>query len=173
MKAVIPGVDDPTLDNIVMLNACVHDCTHMHVRWSEFLNGNWFSNLFSESTMLHGWGEHGPYTEPGLPQVPPNQTVFLSLPSSHTMKYRAFAQDCKAGQLQVFLHHGGAYAIDEWPGGNKSAMLGGVNLAAKLDPYQGKFDDEWTEFYWRVRYTSDDRGKVIERLSFNLKKCMP
>jgi hypothetical protein len=169
MKAVIPGVDDPTLDNIVMLNACVHDCTHMHVRWSEFLNT---VNVASDTTMLHGWGPHGPYTAPGLPQVPPNQTVFLSFDSSHAMKYRALAESCKAGQLQVFLHHGGAYAMDEWPDGNKGAMLAGVNAFSKLDSYQGKFTDEWTEFYWRVRYTSDNHGKVIERLQFNLEKCM-
>jgi len=173
MKAVIPGVDDPTLDDIVMMNACVHDCTHLHVRWSEFLDSAGFPEKYLvDTTMLHGWSSHGPYTAPGLPQVPLNQTVFLSLPSSHEMKYRAVAAEPKAGALQVFLHHGGAYAMDEWPGGNKDAMLFGVDLLSKFDPYRGKFTDEWTEFYWRVRYKSDQNGKVIERLQFNLEKCM-
>ena len=31
-------------------------------------------------------------------------------------------------------------------------MILGVDALSLLDPYRGKFTDEWTEFYWRVRY---------------------
>ncbi len=164
MTANIEGADRTTED-IVMLNSCVHDCLHFHVRWGDFL----------DAPMLRGWGPDGPLSENGAPTVPANQSVFVSFPSNSSCSYRAVAQSCKAGEPQVFCHHGAAYAIDEWPAAlsaaARQAMFLGIEIAGGPNPYVKKFRDPWTEFYWRVRYKWENDGPV-ERLRFNLPECM-
>jgi hypothetical protein len=161
------------LDDIVMINQCLHDCVHMHVRWSEFLDSN---NVFSETRMMHGWGPTGPYSQAGAPAVPRNQTVFASFPDRHSLQYRAVATDVKPGVTQVFCHHGLAYAVDEWPT-VKAATAVGLLLSTirgeALDagePYVGLLTG-WPEFYWRVRWRDEGSG-VVERLTFDLERCM-
>ena len=155
------------LDDIVMINMCLHDCVHMHVRWGEFLGGK----------ILSGWGPAGPYTKAGAPGVPPNQTVFASFPNKHTLKYRAVAEDVKAGAMQVFCHHGSAYAVDQWPTKMASTLVNGLlgEIAAEAlatqDAYAGEIPFGWLEFYWRVRWTGTAENHV-ERLTFNLERCM-
>jgi len=156
------------LDDIVMINTCLHDCVHMHVRWGEFL---------ADQPILRGWGPGGPHTRMGVPSVPPNQSVFVSFPDKHSLVYRAVAENCRAGEAQVICHHGMAYAVDTWPGiaaaGLTQLMLETIHGEAErvLDPYIYEFPTRWLEFYWRVRYTRHN-GKIVERLTFNLEKCL-
>ncbi len=153
---------------IVMINQCLHDCVHMHVRWSEFL----------EDEMLRGWGPAGPFTVPGAPAVPYNQTVFMSLPNRHTLVYRAAAQSVRAGALQVFCHHGAAYAVDAWPDGLAFLKIAGLHTAVAAEatlhdePFRAEFPFGWLEFYWRVRWTGVHGQEPIERLTFDLEECM-
>jgi hypothetical protein len=164
--------------DIPMLNMCLHDCTHMHIRWSEFLDGD-------GTKMTWGWAYGRPYAKAGAPSVPENQTVFASFPNQHTVKYRAVAHRPEAGGLQVFCHHGLAYAIDQWPGPmatGKALMLHNtLRTAAKLsdEMYTDGLNDldppSWQEFYWRIRWTVKHTlsGKVPHpRSEFDLEECM-
>lgn len=156
-------------DDIVMLNTCLHDCTHMHVRWSAFLTDK----------IIAGWKNGEPHVEPGAPGVPENQVVFVSFPSVHAMKYRAVATKVPAGELVVIMHHGLAYAVDEWPTAEAAMALkmmrGGIEQlanqfnepACKLDP-----NDKWASFYFRVRYTGYGTW-VQQRSEFEIEECMP
>lgn len=182
------GEDVLVDDDISMVFVCMHDCCHMHVRWS---------SLFSDK-IIAGWKDGRPNAEPGAPAVPEDQTVFASFPNEHTLRYRAVAEGSataspargakqrtvvKAGSLTVFCHHGAGYAIDEWPGQKtKIAMMRGVLefQANQFDePYwAGTPNDVWSLFYFRVRYTAKTRGMldpnwdVCPRLVFDLEKCM-
>ena len=170
MVATFEHRGDPhTESGIVMLNQCLHDCVHMHVRWSEFL----------EDKMLRGWGPGGPFTLPGAPAVPPNQTVFLSLPNRHSAKYRAVAQAVKAGAVQVICHHGAAYAVDAWPDGFAFLKIGTLHTAIAAEatlhdePFRAELPFGWLEFYWRVRWTGTHGQRPVERLAFSsLEECM-
>jgi hypothetical protein len=156
------------LKKIVMLNQCLHDCVHMHVRWGEFL----------EAKMMRGWGRRGPFTEPGAPAVPHNQVVFASFPSKHALTYRAVPQNVKAGEIQVICHHGLGYAVDEWPDGEAWAKIGVLHgtIAAESvlhdEPYRAQIPFGWLEFYWRVRWTGSHGHEPVERLTFDLERCM-
>ncbi len=180
MRLRFTGHEGPVeLDEVVMLNMCLHDCVHVHMRWSSFLKGK----------IIAGFSKNGaPNIEPGAPMVPPNQTVFASFPSQHALAYRAVAEGVDPGRCQVFCHHGMAYAIDRWPTevarALESALLGTIcgGLAQQFDePWQGRMPVCWTAFYWRVRYTGDDKSflekhpdkmRTFARSSFDLEKCM-
>jgi len=127
--------------------------------------------------MLLGWGAAGPHTQPGVPAVPPNQTIFVSFPNAHTVVYRALAEDVKAGAEQVVCHHGMGYAVDVWPEvlsqGTVAALQAAIRAEALAtqDAHAGELAAGWTEFYWRVRWTGEavsPRG----RLTFLLEKCL-
>lgn len=181
MKAEFEGPDGPVvLDDIVMINQCLHDCLHTHVRWSEFLD----SSVPFSTKMLHGWGPSGPYTVPGAPQVPVNQAVFLSLPKRHALAYRAVASECSAGAMQVFFHHGSAYAIDQWPGpvaASQVVLFHAVTFQEAIAQNQiyssmergGLIPFGWLEFYWRMRWTAPGRQETpVERLACDMRKCL-
>jgi hypothetical protein len=156
-----------TLDDIVMINQCIHDCVHMHVRWGEFLT----------DPIMCGWGPAGPHSRPGVPGVPPNQTVFVSFPNDHGIVYRALAEGVKAGAEQVFCHHGAAYAVDLWPTvsafGMMEALHAGVRAEAiaTQDAHAKEIPAGWLEFYWRVRWIGE-AASSRERLTFQLERCM-
>lgn len=163
------------LDDVVMINQCVHDCVHTHVRWSEFLNAE---NSVIDTRVLHGWGPAGPYSQPGTPQVPKNQVVFASFPSRHSFRYRAVAQGVKPGFVQVFFHHGSGYAVDVWPTASADALTVGLREFVRQyaltfkEPYASELPEGWTEFYWRVRWTGT-KALPIERLQWDdLEYCM-
>lgn len=154
--------------DLPMLNQCLHDCTHLHVRWGSIL---------TDKIML-GWKHRRPFMEAGAPLVPDNQTIFGSLPNEHTLQYRVISQKDSAGQLVVFFHHGLAYAIDLWPttraASGISLMLNTIKqLAIRFEePYfSDHANDEWAEFYFRVRYTGT-RNLSEPRSKFDLEKCM-
>lgn len=156
------------LDEIVMINQCFHDCIHMHVRWTEFID----SKLFA------GWGPSGPHSQAGVPGVPPNQTVFASFPTPSTLRYRALAERVRAGVVQVFCHHGMAYAVDQWPTlsalGKIEMLHGGIRAEAigTQDAYAGELPAGWLEFYWRVRWTGAADAHVERLTCRDLEWCM-
>jgi hypothetical protein len=166
------------IENIPMLNMCLHDCTHMHIRWAEFLSG-------AGTKPTWGWKNGRPYAQAGAPAVPENQTVFASFPNQHTLKYRVVAHKPESGGLQVICHHGLAYAVDQWPGAEaavKASMLHTTlrELANKFDEmYTGDQNNmdpmTWQEFYWRIRWTVDHTWsgkKPLLRSVFDLEECL-
>lgn len=180
MRLRFTGHDGPVeIDQIVMLNQCLHNCTHLHVRWSSFLDGK----------IVAGFSKTGhPNAEPGAPMVPPNQTVFASFPKQHALTYRAVAETVDSGAVQVFCHHGLAYAVDRWPTAlalaGETALLAMINRSLPMqfdEPWQGRMPDCWSAFYWRVRYTGDDKSfisgqpdkiRFFPRSTFDLERCM-
>lgn len=163
-----PNGDTRQHRDVVMLNACLHDCTHMHVRWGLHL---------TDPSVL-GWKDGRPNVEPGVPAVPENQTVFASFPNEHSLRYRAIAEGNRAGDPVVFCHHGLGYACDEWPTASARAanttMRGTlVRLAREFEEpdWNGDPNDPWAEFYFRVRYCgSRDTPKL--RSTFDIDTCM-
>jgi hypothetical protein len=54
----------------------------------------------------------------------------------------------------------------------KSMLMLGIGTFAGENPYEDEFIDEWTEFYWRVRYVVQG-NRIVERLQVpDLEKCM-
>lgn len=167
------------LNDVVMMNQCLHDCTHMHVRWSEFLDDA------DAHLMTWGWKNGEPFAAPGAPAVPENQTVFASFPDKHTLRYRALAEHPKPGEIQVICHHGLAYAVGEWPsvpsGIKREALLGLIRMKAQVafEPWWREMVDgltmTWAMFYWRVRFTrtSPKHGnEYILRSVFDINDCL-
>lgn len=170
MKLVLRAPDGTStqIDDVPMLNMCLHDCTHMHVRWSSFLTDK----------ILKGWKHGRPYAESGAPMVPENQTVFVSFPNQHTLRYRSVSKSDEAGHLVIVCHHGLAYAIDEWPTKKAKAMIALLlesihRLAREFEEpwWNGDANDKWAEFYWRIRYTGKARFPIL-RSEFDLEECM-
>ena len=166
---VRPGEKVGGVDEVAMLNMCLHDCCHMHVRWSAFLKSD---------KAVRGWKGDEPYAEPGAPAVPENQTVFASFPNQHTLKYRAIAEGNTAGKPTVFCHHGLAYAIDVWPTPWADLQIGGLLrgmealATANHEPFFNTApNDRWALFYFRVRFCGS--GSFIQpRSVFEVEDCM-
>ncbi len=110
--------------------------------------------------------------------MPLNQTVFLSSPDRHSVRYRGLAEGVDAGRPQVFFHHGCAYAVDQWPTAS-AAIFTELLLTTihkfgimDLDPYWEYLPSGWTTFYWRVRWTGTS-DNIRARLQFDdLEECM-
>lgn len=160
-------------DDLAMLNMCLHDCCHMHVRWSRFLT----------DPVVCGWKGDSPNVEPGAPAVPENQTIFASFPNEHTLRYRAVAEGVSAGDLTVICHHGLGYAVDQWPGAEHAIFGLHLTLASLAtmfeEPYwNGVATDKWALFYFRVRYCgAPNKGVgngwvVSPRSEFDVETCM-
>ena len=157
-----------TLDEIVMLFVCMHDCLHLHVRWG----------THADEIFTRGWHGGRPHAKAGAPTVPENQVVFAKLPKSHVVEYRAVAEGCKPGALQVLCHHGLGYAVEEWPTDAAArfrlAMRASVELLAegRGEPFNKQIPFDWPAFYWRFRFGGKHGSRPVERLSFQLEKCM-
>jgi hypothetical protein len=182
MDILLDGRGDVVVaDDLPMVFLCLHDCCHMHVRWSA---------MFDEPA-VNGWKDGVPNVAPGVPAVPENQTVFASFPNEHTLRYRAVAEAVAAGDLSVFCHHGLAYAVHIWPGLlGMSRVRDALNLAAfgldepfasanPLDWIHGKDNSSaWALFYFRVRLTGVRDAdtplgwRLFERLDFDREKCL-
>lgn len=167
-----------SLDDIVMAPFCIHDCLHMHSRWS---------SMHHDKHLL-GFDGFTPHRVPGAPTVPSNQTVFATFPSRSTLRYRAVAEPASAGQWQCFLHHGFGYVIDTWPAETVPVLglefsgrgaLGLVEAAVVAnawsfdEPFSDMPDtsDGWARLYWRLRFGGTD-SEVAERLTFDLAECL-
>lgn len=181
-KKTFTGGEEVVFDHITMLNMCLHDCCHMHVRWPEFFTNH------AEQKMTWGWHAGKPFAKAGAPAVPENQTVFCSFPNKHSLVYRAVAHNPKEGELQVFCHHGLAYAVDRWPGAmaftKQKMLLTTIREMAvrfgELYAYEaGELGDTpmtWQEFYWRIRWTVNRQlgGEDLPLLRsvFKLEDCL-
>ncbi|MBC8167212.1 MAG: hypothetical protein H7Y20_15250 [Bryobacteraceae bacterium] len=148
------------LDNVTMAPFCMHDCFHMHWRWS----------VGFDDTYNKGWSGQTPYAVAGAPLVPGNQGVTLELLNSVTVRYTATAENPFPGQWQVIMHHGGAYAISINAKAT-AARQAVLSLAATQKVYielGGK--NPWTTFYWWLRYGRSWRSKQFERLRWTPKQ---
>jgi hypothetical protein len=165
-----------SLDEIVMMFVCLHDCLHMHVRWG----------THADEPFTRGWFGGRPHAKAGAPTVPENQVVFVKFPKPHMLEYRAVAEDVKAGAMQVLCHHGFGYAVDQWPtvaaDGLRYAMRSAVELLAeaKKEPFYTEmpFDvvgsaQAWATFYWRFRFGGKRGARPVERLQVeDVERCM-
>ncbi len=165
------AVNHVNLTDITMVFVCLHDCLHMHVRWG----------LFATNKSACGFANGRPYSKPGAPTVPENQTVFASFPNGHTLNYRAHAESVPSRRWQVFCHHGAAYPIEIWPTikGHRTVSLMrtavlGVDLLnrdiSRIFPQMP--DKSWAAFYWRCRYTGKAGKPAVERLRSKLTRCL-
>jgi hypothetical protein len=174
----VQGGERVSLEDIAMAPFCIHDCLHMHARWS----------AMHRDKHLLGFDGFRPFAQAGAPAVPPNQTVFASFPDRRTLRYRAVADAVDAGEWQCFLHHGFAYVIDTWPartvevGPVQMTGEGALNLiktAAAVNafnfgepfPDMPGTSDGWARVYWRLRFGGKG-GDVAERLTFDLSECL-
>ncbi|RYZ40017.1 MAG: hypothetical protein EOO71_17710 [Myxococcaceae bacterium] len=127
------------LDAITMAPFCIHDCLHMHWRWCP-----------TGEEWLHGWDENGPYNTSGAPQIPANQSLFVTVESRHGFSYRVHADTgLEAGRWQYVLHEGLSYGTNtaaEWIGHVQVAMMG------YFSPWPLVATRSWAMFYWALRY---------------------
>jgi hypothetical protein len=146
------------LDAIAMAPFCVHDCFHMHVRWS-----NKFDDNYNK-----GWVGQKPYAAAGAPLVPGNQSVSLELLSPVSFLYTATAMNPDPGQWQIIMHHGGAYAISINTLGNlaKDAVETLTPVVLRIALSDSGCD--WATFYWWLRYdrTLTGNSRQFERLTW-------
>jgi hypothetical protein len=172
-----------SLKATAMAPFCVHDCLHMHWRWS------------SDVGDIHnrGWKDGVPYSGMGTALVPENQMVRVQILSQYSIRYiaevtgdRRFGDGpVPAGKWQVVLHHGAAYALSIGADGvlAKEKMKIMINGPAQSDihdvgdkEYAGVKNwvrgDEvflegeagsWAMFYWHLRYACNG-DDVRERL---------
>lgn len=150
-----------TVDKITMAPFCIHDCLHLHVRWGEGDDDKWNK----------GWtDQHTPSAKSGAPLVPPNQKVTIKLLTPSSISYTAEATDVAPADWQIFLHHGGSYALSA--GGAASGMRKWRNTAGFVSADQAK----WALAYWNFRYvvliTKSDmfglkEAEVFERLKLD------
>jgi hypothetical protein len=135
------------LDDIFMAPFCEHDCFHIHWRWGEF----------STDQQAKGWSGGVPYSKPGAPMVPENQTVSIRVISKFAHEYIAEANSkhgaIDPGTWTHVNHHGGAYAIST---GNL-AVTARVGVAITVveplhEPDVGSTTTEWSVFYWHLRF---------------------
>jgi hypothetical protein len=131
MKYSKKGIE---IDDIAMAPFCEHDCLHTHTRWG----------IPNPSVPDSNWGFKGriPFAEKGATLVPGNQTVYVSLSTPASFRYRAVAAGpIRPGTFSVFNHHGSGYAlaIDDafatWftMTGAKAGIWG--NAVAAREPY--------------------------------------
>ena len=129
---------------VTMAPFCVHDCLHVHWRWGRSSPG------FSNPKWTRGWVGDQPYREAGAPMVAPNQDVTLKLLGAGSIRYTARIHAPVAGNWQIVMHHGAAYALS-YSTKVDVAAWGNDRLTRDL---QGDDDEngQWALFYWHLRY---------------------
>jgi hypothetical protein len=153
-----PGMAS-TLREIAMAPFCIHDCFHTHFRWG------------SAATNKSACGWSGTAMDPGepnqiagVPLVPPNQDVSVTLLSPSGYRYTARIQKPTAGTWQPIFHHGSAYAIHI--ARMTRALLRVTLEALKADFLGDRLQESWALLYWSLRYTPVGSG-AIERLQYS------
>ncbi|WNG31180.1 hypothetical protein F0U62_49630 [Cystobacter fuscus] len=137
---------------VAMAPFCAHDCFHTHWRWGNLFYD--FGVLNTNPKWVRGWGggtttsPGTPFSEPGAPLVPCNQDVTLHLLSKRSFKYVARAYAPAAGEWQIIMHHGSAYALDT----TKLAERIKSVLATLEGPPANTSKGKWARFYWALRY---------------------
>ena len=137
---------------VSMAPFCAHDCFHTHWRWGNLLYD--FGVLNTNPKWVRGWGGGSstltgvPFSEPGAPLVPCNQDVTLHLLNKRSFKYVARAHAPAAGEWQVIMHHGSAYALDTTRLANTLR-----SVLTALDGFSSSMGKgKWARFYWALRY---------------------
>ncbi|MBX7081527.1 MAG: hypothetical protein K1X88_20165 [Nannocystaceae bacterium] len=174
-------VETIDLDDIAMVFICVHDCVHVHVRWAAWAGADAGAAADASPALAtkqyRGFDGTSPYARAGAPGVPENQTIFASFPRAGTLVYRAAATRPRAGEWQVFFHHGAGYAIGEWPSLVSNRLLHLLRDAVAKDDsiytIYPSMPRSWASFYWRCRFTElpTAPGFPAERLAFSLQRA--
>ena len=128
-----------------------------------------------------GWGNAVPHQDPGRPMVPRNQDVHIETPAANVFTYHAWAhptsdpmedhsRHIEAGQWQVFMHHGGAYAqgIVSWRQSAARRVMAAMSTVRTgfggpvefLDASGQRIDyvNEPAALYWNLRYFVEGQG---------------
>jgi hypothetical protein len=145
---------------IGMAPFCAHDCFHMHWRWSDQFAAGKFGMVQHQ-----GWGATGPYTVPGVPMVPLNQSVDFWHRAACQVTYHAMmgtdGAQIPPGKWQVVCHHGGAYGLDanSWTMSVAAKLNDGTGMTPYLLNANGNaislsWSGSWAILYWRLRYTA-------------------
>jgi hypothetical protein len=172
------------LDKIVMAPFCVHDCFHLHWRWTDN----------SDEPGTFGFSGGKPNRLAGAPMVPENQDVDIAFPASNVLVYKARAHWCPADSWQVFCHHGAGYLVKAGlkmqaaraglsaPSLTIRSMSDSSNVAflkeqpmplGEFSPGQLDLLNEltpvrsWAAFYWHIRYFYDSGSGPSERVVIN------
>ncbi len=166
VSGIPSGSSEWGLDKVSMAPFCVHDCLHIHWRWSQQF----------EASHVHGWKGWTPYMDPGAAMAPPNQSVEVDLSSATALTYKATARGIDAGRWQVFLHHGASYAlaVQGTTMIQKGRQVFDLQAYALVEPMIARDDEEraalaeesWTIFYWRLRF-GGTFAQPKERLYFD------
>lgn len=135
--------------NIVMAPFCIHDCLHIHWRWSR-------SNRTKQNL---GWSAKGvPYSEEGAPMAHPNQLVRIKIDDT-TLNYMVNVMGPRAGEWQILMHHGCGYAIGLGNGWIDWTLRNGLK---QLDLPDTRF---WAVVYWFLRHglspTRSDASRLL------------
>jgi hypothetical protein len=122
--------------DIVMAPFCIHDCLHIHWRWS--LSNRTKQNL--------GWSAKGvPYSQEGAPMVHPNQTVRIKIKDT-ALDYMVNVMEPRSGEWQILMHHGCGYAMGLSKGWIDWTLRNGLK---QIDLSDTRF---WAVVYWFLRY---------------------
>ena len=150
-----------SFDRVHMAPFCVHDCFHMHWRWTDNLN---------TQRATFGFENGMPSAVPGRPMVPENQDVDVQIVAKNAFLYKARAHTASADSWQVFCHHGAGYLLSErfsaelarvlmsnvfvragtrdWSGVRLDSLVG-----SEITPAQS-----WAIFYWHMQFYVDERA---------------
>ena len=125
---------------------CVHDCFHIHWRWSR---PRIDINVVAPK-WVRGWSGNEPYREAGAPMVHPNQDVSIKLLGTCGLSYTAKIHAPAAGQWQIVMHHGAAYALT-YDSTTEGLLLGHDLVTTDLRG-ESRGTGTWANFYWHLRY---------------------
>ena len=177
-----------TFKSIVMAPFCVHDCLHMHVRWSTWPGKDllWYDPFDLPAfapVNFRGWdGDSTPNAIPGAPMVPANQKITLHLEKHCGFQYVAHAESVKAGNWQFIMHHGASYSVaDIWRGSlaRIASPDSGVALRAASPRHNlnGSLEQRikdgelissapgsYAMMYWNLRWIIGPDNRLHERL---------
>jgi hypothetical protein len=134
---------------ITMAPFCAHDCFHLHWRWGT-------QRLSPAPKWVRGWSKEAPYKEAGAPMVPTNQDVDVKVTGPCSLNYTARITAPVAGQWQVVMHHGAAYAISTSPYFTEALPFIEDALTTDLKGETFK-EGRWSAFYWHLRYATAQR----------------
>ncbi len=170
-KVPFPGTAALHMDSIAMAPFCVHDCFHLHFRWT--------NNGVTGDKGVYGWDQDQPCTTAGQPLVPWNQDVYVATPTGTSVAYMVTATGVDPFKWQPILHQGAAYAltVNAAVAGLSQLELakrGKDNFYRALPSFQQAAPDievgkDWALFYWRLRYYLAPAGNGVvakERFRF-------
>jgi hypothetical protein len=193
------------LNRITMAPFCVHDCLHMHVRWGPLAGPDLPKNIMLRllQSNVPGWLEamsraldlptlppdldvvpqwtkgfdknYNPYVAAGMPMVPHDQKVTLTLQSPSSYSHETNILAPMTGQWHVMMHNGIGYANDVWKNPEVAVAHHVIETLARAtdEPplWPGSAQYNWSLFYWRLRF-GGTKTTPMERIKIlNLPLC--